>query len=168
MLTRLRWFVVETQPRAERLAVSHLERQGFPALCPHFRKTRRHARRVQSVLAPVFPGYAFVQFDPARHQWRAINGTTGVRRLVAASPMRPQPMPEGVMQLILARCEGDVMTSLVPQVAPGDEVRLVSGPFAGRLATVEGLDDRGRVRLLLDVLGGVTPVDVAREAVGPA
>ena len=150
------------------MAVAQLEAQGFSALCPHFRKVRRHARRVQSVLAPVFPGYAFVQFDPSRDQWRAINSTRGVRRLVAASPVRPQPMPEAAMRLILARCEGDVMRSLVPEVSPGDVVRLVSGPFADRVATIECLDVRGRVRVLLDVRGGLPPVDVDLNSIGPA
>ena len=57
---------------------ANLKRQGFEAFCPRFRKTRRHARRIDQVLAPVFPGYIFVHFDRERNQWRAVNGTHGV------------------------------------------------------------------------------------------
>lgn len=163
-----RWFVVEVLPQGERLAIQHLQRQGFRSFCPYFRKVRRHARRVETILAPLFPRYVFVQFDVRRDQWRAINSTTGVRRLVAASPLRPQPMPEAAMRVIFDRCENGVVKSLVPEVVPGDVVRFVSGPFADQLATIDRLDVKGRVRVLLDVLGGVTSVDVGLDCIGPA
>ena len=60
------WYVVETLPRAELVAQSHLQRQSFGCFFPQFEKTRRHARRVDRVLAPVFPGYVFVRFDRDR------------------------------------------------------------------------------------------------------
>lgn len=146
----------------------HLERQGFDAFCPRFRKTRRHARRIESLLVPVFPGYLFVRFDARRDHWSPINGTTGVKRLVGSSVGAPYPMPAAVMEALFARCEGDVIQHLWPTLELGQQVRLASGPFATELATIERLDDNGRVRVLLDILGGNVPASVHRRDLEPA
>lgn len=149
------------------LALQHLERQGFAAFCPRFRKTRRHARRIDHVLSPVFPGYIFVRFDRDQDQWRSINGTVGVSRLVGNSSARPQPMPDAAMETIMARCEGGVMVGAMDAFHQGQQVRLLSGPFADQLAEVERLHDRGRVRVLLNILGGISPVDLHVSAIAP-
>lgn len=163
------WYVAEILQRREALAQRHLARQGFASFCPRFSKTRRHARRVDCVLAPVFPGYMFVRFDRNRDQWHSINGTFGVKRLVGTSSAgRPQAMPATAMRALFARCNGDIISGLFTALEPGQQVRIVSGPFADRLANVERLDDHGRVRVLLDILGGQTPLALPLSAVGPA
>lgn len=162
-----RWYVAQTQPRAEILATQHLVRQGFNSFFPRFRKLRRHARRVDEILAPVFPGYIFVCFDRDRDQWRSINSTLGVSRLVGNTSNRPQPVPDAAMAAIQSRCEGDLMTDLVPTFRPGQQVRLLTGAFADQLAEIERLDDRGRVRVLLNILGGISSVDMSISAIGP-
>jgi transcription elongation factor/antiterminator RfaH len=162
------WYVVETHSRAERVAQSHLERQGFPSFCPQFRKTRRHARRVDEIVAPVFPGYVFAAFDRDRDNWTAINGTRGVRRLVGPCANRPQPMPTVAMEALLARCDGDRMARLCPSLEQGRKVRVLTGPFADLLAEVHALDGRGRVQILLDILGGKASVAISVAQLAPA
>ena len=51
----MRWFVVYTQPLKETVAKQHLEEQGYDVYLPMFKKTRRHARRIDEVLQPLFP-----------------------------------------------------------------------------------------------------------------
>ena len=83
------WFAVRTQPRAEEKAVRHLVNQGFAAYLPRYRRRVRHARRNEIVLRPLFPGYLFVELDPARCRWRSINGTVGVHGRGGASLLDP-------------------------------------------------------------------------------
>lgn len=146
------WYVAETEPRKEGLAVANLERQSFSSLCPRFQKIRRHARREETVLAPLFPGYVFVRFDVDSDPWRSINGTMGVRRLISFNA-RPQPMPDLAIHPLLARCNDGILAPIANDLRVGEVVRVISGPFAEQLATVESLDDKGRVRVLLDILG---------------
>ncbi len=162
------WFVAETLPRKERIAEINLGRQSFASLCPRMRTVKRHARRVENVLTPVFPGYVFVRFDPRRDPWRAINGTLGVRRLLAADSAKPIPMPAYAMQQILERCEAGLMTRLVDEFEPGAKVRILAGPFADQLAEVESLSGFGRVRILLQILGLATPVTLSQASLAPA
>ena len=147
-----RWYVAETEPRKETIAIQHLERQSFRCFCPRLQRTRKHARRIETVLAPLFPGYVFVNFDADRDGWRAINGTRGVRRLLTSERLAPLPMPDEAMASLLEKYDGGAAAE--PDLHAGDSVLIISGPFAEQYATVESLDDKGRVRLLFAVLGG--------------
>jgi transcriptional antiterminator RfaH len=149
-----RWFVVETQPRKEAYAQANLERQAFRSFCPRYSRTRRHARKVDTVLSPLFPNYLFVELDRTRDSWHAINGTFGVRGLVGNRGGEPTAMPAAVMAAILDRCMGEQVRQLHPDLRAGQQIRVTSGPFAERLAEVETLDEKGRVRVLLEILGG--------------
>jgi transcriptional antiterminator RfaH len=162
-----RWYVAETLPRKEALALEHLRRQGFGGFCPRLRKLRRHARRREQVLVPLFPSYVFVRFDPATSPWRSINGTLGIRRLIGSDRDRPQPMPEAAMDCILARCDNGIVSRLVDQPEQGQAVRVVGGPFADRLGSIEALDERGRVAVLLDILGRRTSVRMTIDSLAP-
>ncbi len=162
-----RWYVAATEPRKEWLAVLNLEQQSFRSLCPRFHKVRRHARRMETVLAPLFPGYVFVSFDVDNDQWSSINGTLGVRRLIRFGPTRPQPMPDAAMIQLLGRCRDGIMIRLIDDIQAGDAVRIISGPFADQLAKVESLDDKGRVRVLLDILGGATSLQLGIDCLAP-
>jgi transcriptional antiterminator RfaH len=50
----------------------------------------------------------------------------------------------------------------------GQSVRIISGPFANFVGSLERLNDAGRVRVLLDMMGTAVPVMVRRSAICPA
>ncbi len=86
-----RWYVVQSQPSAEAKAVFHLNRQGFETYLPRYLKRRRHARRVETIAAPLFPRYLFVAIDLNAQRWRSVFSTVGVSRLVCQGEI-PTPI----------------------------------------------------------------------------
>ena len=164
----LPWFVVETLPRKEVLAKANLERQDFTCFAPRFRKVRRHARKIDTVLAPLFPNYIFIQFDPQNHPWRCVNGTFGVKRLVGFEGKVPRPMPGSAMRAIQARCCDGIVSKFLDELVPGTQVRLVYGPFADSLATIEHLDDKGRISVLLGIMGREVSLRLPGDCLAPA
>ena len=161
-----RWYAVHTLPRAETSAERHLERQGFDVFLPRIRKTRRHARRLETVLAPLFPRYGFVALDLGRQRWRSVNGTIGVAGLVMGGEL-PQAVPVGVVETLAACVTADGSVDLDHGFRPGDTVRLVVGPFAGHLGILTRLDDRGRVEMLLSLMANPVRLKVARDMLEP-
>jgi transcriptional antiterminator RfaH len=149
-----RWYVVQTQPHAETKAVAHLVRQGFVAYLPRYLKRRRHARRIETVAAPLFPRYLFVTVDMETQRWRSIHSTTGVARLVCNGD-DPAPVPPDVVEALRRREDhaGFVKLERRVQFAPGERVRVIDGVFADNLGLFEGMADRDRVAILLDLLG---------------
>jgi len=163
-----RWYVVETHAAKEALAQQQLQRQSFRSFYPRIRKTRRHARRQDTVLAPLFPGYVFVRFNVEQQPWHCINSTFGVRRLVGSRDARPDPMPESAMEFILSRCKDGIMTQILPTQEIGQAVRVISGPFTNNLAIISQFDAKGRVKILLDILGGNHAVSLHLDCLVPA
>ena len=58
------WYVVATKLRLETLAKKHLENQGYEVFLPRISQIRKHARKIEKVLKPLFPGYLFIRFNP--------------------------------------------------------------------------------------------------------
>ncbi len=162
-----RWYVVHTQPHAEGRAISNLERQGYRVFCPRTRKTVRHARRITSTLAPLFPNYLFVRLDAKRDLWRSVNGTPGVIRMITQGET-PQPVPYGVVEALQSRLSADGTMSWTSSLKIGQAVRISDGPFVDFVGTLEHLDAAGRVRVLLDMLGRSVSVALRCEALAPA
>jgi transcription elongation factor/antiterminator RfaH len=152
-----RWFVLFTLPRQEKRAQIQLENQSYRTFLPKREKTVRHARKLTTVVAPFFPRYMFIILDPEHDQWRPINGTLGVARLVMQGE-RPNPVPAGIVETLIASTGAQGFLQLRPQLKVGDPVRLTQGPFAEYLGTLDRLDESGRVRVLLDMLGRQVPV----------
>lgn len=164
---RLRWFAVQTLAHMEATAEVHLARQGFESFLPRIKVTRRHARKIETVKTPLFPGYGFVRLDLSRHRWRSVNGTAGVAGLVMACD-RPQPIPHGTVEGLQQATTAEGVVDLDHGLRPGDPVRLVAGPFAGQLGVLVRLDGKARVEMLLSLIGGSVRLKVARDALVPA
>src|SRR6202020_2051925 len=100
---------------------------------PNHRKSIRHARKLSTVDAPYFPRYLFIVLDLMRDRWRSVNGTFGVSSLLMQGG-RPQPVPSGVIETLIASADAEGIPQFNPQMTPGQPVRMVAGPFAEQLA----------------------------------
>jgi transcriptional antiterminator RfaH len=161
-----RWYAVHCLPFAEARAEGNLRNQQFRTFLPKRHKTVRHARRLMSVSAPFFPRYLFTILDLTRHQWRKVNGTIGVSRLVMRGD-QPHPVPHGVVETLLAATDGRGILLFGQNLKIGGSVRLMAGPFADHIAILDQLDDAGRVRVLLDILGRQVPTSTYATEIMP-
>ena len=146
------WFVAQTKPNSCAMAERHLVRQGFRVFAPSEERTCRHARKFYTSVRPLFPGYIFVSFDPARVRWRAINGTRGVARLVSFRRDEPAQVPLALISGMMMRC--DSRGRLLPPrlLGAGDIVKVTGGPFAEFIGRVESFAPDRRIWVLLDLM----------------
>jgi transcription elongation factor/antiterminator RfaH len=161
-----RWYAVHTLPLQESRAAANLINQGFRTFLPRRQKTVRHARRLLTVEAAFFPRYLFIVMDPTRDQWRSVNGTFGVARMVMRGE-QPQPVPWGIVEALQASCDEAGLFQHSLRLHVGNTVRMMGGPFSEQLGTIDQLDDEGRVRVLLDILGRKVPVATHSNGVLP-
>jgi transcription antitermination factor NusG len=161
-----RWFVARVYPNRENSAQFNLDRLGFRSFAPRVRRTVRHARKSRNVLAPLFPGYIFLILDLSRDRWRAVNSTFGVASLIMGAE-QPMPVPRGIVEA-LAITENSGLVRSDNGLEVGQKVRVVSGPFADALCRLVHLDDRGRVRVLLEIMGTEVTAQLDRSHVAPA
>jgi len=166
MTLQKKWYVVNTQANQETTVEHHLQRQGFTVFLPSFIKTRRHARRIDKVRKPLFPGYLFVEEPGPGLPFNKINGTYGVRNLIMQGPS-PAHVQEELVQELQMRCDtSGVMED--PDLQVGKKVRFKSGPLVNLVAVLHTLNDQERLTVLFDFLGKKVRKTVYRSDVVPA
>ena len=146
-----RWHVAQTHIHAEGKATQHLKRQGFEVYLPRYLKRRRHARRVETVAAPLFPRYLFVAVAAAQ-RWHPIQSTIGITRLVANGDV-PAVLPEAVIEGLKHREDATGFIRLERRFSPGEKVRVRDGAFCDFFGLFEDISGDDRVAILLDLLG---------------
>ena len=104
--------------------------------------------------------------DLERDRWLSVRSTVGVCGLFTQNG-RPCPVPVGVVEALIERSDGSVVR-LDSSLVKGQAVRILSGPFADFVGTLEQLDAAGRTRVLLNVMGASVPVALNRAVLAPA
>ena len=155
------WFVVHAQRNREGHAARHLQRQGYETYLPRYTKKRRHARRTETVAAPLFPGYLFVRIDLSCGRWRPVNGTIGVIRLVCQGE-RPAAVPEGVVESLRTREDESGLHSPASLMVldRGARLRIVDGAFEDYVGVYARMSADARIVLLLSLLGREIEVEL--------
>ncbi len=115
----------------------------------HRRTTRRR----------VFPGYLLVDMFLNDDSWYVVRNTPGVTGFVG-SGTKPTALRQEEVDKILKRMESEAPRVRVT-FREGQRVRIIEGPFADFIGTVDELDvDRGKVRVLVSFFGRETPVEL--------
>lgn len=146
------WFVAQLRPQGLARAQAHLGNQGFKCFAPGLPSTTIRAGVQQKSRTPLFPGYLFVSFDPATASWSTINNTRGIARLILNHPHKPTPLPSSLMAGLKARCDADGLLLPPPNLKIGDRIRILSGPFADLVTTIESLPGPQRIGVLIDLM----------------
>jgi transcription elongation factor/antiterminator RfaH len=167
LLPNERWFLVHSLPRGEMRAETHLRMQGFRTYLPRIIKTIRHARKFRTALAPLFPRYLFIALNLDRDRWLSVRSTVGVSCLFTCAGL-PVPAPAGIVEALLEHDANASLISTYGGLNEGQLVRILSGPFADFVGTLDRMDEFGRVRVLLDVMGRAVPIVLCRTSLSPA
>jgi len=116
----------------------------------------------------VFPGYVLIRMELDDDTWYVIRNTPGVTGFVGAG-QKPNPLNKKEVENILGTGEtGEkgqpaVATKSRPRLdfEVGEQVRVTSGPFADFNGAISEIDiDRSKLKVLVDIFGRETPVEL--------
>lgn len=159
------WFVAQLRPQGLARALAHLDNQGFRTFAPELYATTVRAGVSRQTRKPLFPGYLFVSFDPTTPGWGAINNTRGIARVILSDPYKPLPLPSALIAGLQARCDESGLLLPPADLEVGDRIRVLSGPFADLITTIETLPDQQRIGMLIDLMGRKVRMSVSRDLV---
>ncbi len=155
------WYCIKVRPKQEGMTARSLRTDvHLEVFAPSLRFQRSRGKGMMWVTEALFPGYVFARFhfcDAMRH----VRATRGVSNVVGFGGV-PSVLPDNVIaDLRIFVAEGETVT-VQADVAPGDEVSLVSGVFSGiRAVVTRVLPARQRIAILLELLGGVREIEVS-------
>jgi transcriptional antiterminator RfaH len=165
------WFAIRTQPRKEQVARKHYKQQDFIVYLPLIITIRRHARRIDKVPRPLFPGYVFLHLSKEDRRWSTIGSTIGAIGPVRFGEYYP-PVPDWVIEGLRIHEDENGFISLGSEYGatfkPGDRVSVV----LGNLEYIEGIFQaaRGedRALILIEILRRQVPTLVPMWALKAA
>ena len=148
-----KWFIAQIKPNSYNTAIQNLERQGFETFLPKMQITQRQKNKFLVKNVYVFPGYMFVCFDPYIISWTKINSTYGVSKILVFNK-KPSEISSDLILELKIRYEINSNPTQKEKLQKGDSIKFSKGPFTDLIAKVESVDEKNRIWILLEAMGG--------------
>ena len=162
------WYVIHTysgyedavarnlQQRIESLG---MEDKIFNVLVPKEKKIKIKEGKRKTMEEKIYPGYVLVEMIVTDDSWYIVRNTPNVTGFIGAGTT-PVPVSENEINILKKRL-GVKEPKFKIDVVEGDTVKIIDGAFKsfdGKVAKVDM--EKGRVKVLVDMFGRDTPVDL--------
>lgn len=165
------WFVIHTYSGYENKVKTNLETRVqtmgmedkiFRVLVPVEEELEIKNGKKKVVQRKVFPGYVLVEMVMTDDSWYVVRNTPGVTGFVGSTGggSKPVPLLPTEVRSILRQMGVDEVKTRV-DIHVGEVLRIVDGPFADMVGTVEELNiDQQKVKVLVSMFGRETPLEL--------
>lgn len=163
-----RWYVIHTYSGLEeavdrnlkqRIESMDMEDKIFNVLIPTEKKIRIKNGKRKVVEEKIYPGYVLVEMTVTDESWYVVRNTPHVTGFVG-SGTTPTPVSDAEIKSLQKRMGVDEPEYNI-DVAKGDPVRIVDGPFKNMEGKVTDVDEsRGKIKVLISMFGRETPVEL--------
>jgi transcriptional antiterminator NusG len=109
-----------------------------------------------------FPGYVLVKMEMNDDTWHLVKSVPKVTGFIGGTATKPAPITEKEAQAILQQVQEGVEKPR-PKFSfePGEQVRVIDGPFADFNGTVEDVNfEKAKLRVSVSIFGRMTPVEL--------
>jgi transcriptional antiterminator RfaH len=151
----LDWYVVHTRPRCEKKLVQYCERETIATTLPCISRVHQYRGKTVTFHSPLFPGYVFVQIT--REQRQKVFQSDYAANVLEVFD---QAQFDHQLRDILRAVETELEVRLAPQIIPGCQVLIKSGPLRGVTGWVEKRVGIVQVILRLDFIGQAAAVSI--------
>lgn len=170
-LGKKEWYVVHTYSGYEnkvkanmekRIESMNMEDNIFRIIVPMEDEIEVKDGKRKITKRKVFPGYVLVEMIMNDDSYRAVRHTPGVTGFVGTVGVGSKPIAlteEEAEQII--RQMGDDEPRFKIDVAPGEKIRVQSGPFENFTGTVEEINyEKAKIRVTISMFGRETPIEL--------
>jgi len=155
------WYVIHTKPGDEDRVRANLENQEIETFLPLFETYQYCGGKMVQKIKPLFTNYLFAKLDLELHYYK-VKWTRGVNKILGSGNL-PIPISSKVVQAIKERSGKDNLVKLEGELKDGDIVQVNSGPFKSLRGVFQKMmSSKGRVRILLSLIGVDVPVQISR------
>jgi transcriptional antiterminator NusG len=170
------WYVVQAfsqyEKRVRDALKDHIARNGMEeyfgdVLVPTEEVVEIREGKRRTTERKFFPGYVLVHMELNDETWHLVKSVPRVLGFIGGTADRPAPITDAEADQILNRVEESVDKPRPKTLfEPGQEVRVVDGPFSDFSGVVEEVNyDKNRLRVAVTIFGRSTPVDLEFDQV---
>ncbi|OHB20845.1 MAG: transcription termination/antitermination protein NusG [Parcubacteria group bacterium RIFCSPLOWO2_01_FULL_48_18] len=163
------WFAVHTYSGYEDAVARYLKQRVesldmhdliFSVIVPKEKKIKIKNNQRRIVEEKIYHGYVLVDMILNENSWYVVRNTPRVTGFVGADSTAPTPLSRVEVDDLMQKMRVEEPRFLVT-VAPGDPVKITDGPFKDFDGKVSEIDeDRGKIKVLVNMFGRDTPVEL--------
>ncbi|PIR80440.1 MAG: transcription termination/antitermination protein NusG [Candidatus Levybacteria bacterium CG10_big_fil_rev_8_21_14_0_10_35_13] len=165
---KAKWYIVHTYSGHENKVAKSLnqrvesmgfENRIFDIIVPTRDTVKVSQGKKENVKEKIFPGYVLVKMILDDESWLLVRTTQGVTAFIGTGN-KPTPISDKEVEAIqkFMHAEEPLYTT---SFTIGEAVKIVDGPFADFLGTVDNIDDaKGKLKVLVSIFGRETPVEL--------
>jgi transcriptional antiterminator NusG len=162
------WYVLHTYSGYEdnvcrnlkqRIESMGMEDKIFDVMVPKEKKIKIKNGKRKVVEERIFPGYVLVEMIVTDDSWYVVRNTPNVTGFIG-SGTTPTPIADDEMTGIKRRM-GVKEPKYKIDVAAGDIIKIVDGPFKDFDGKIESIDEeKGKIKVLVQMFGRETPIEL--------
>lgn len=108
-----------------------------------------------------FPGYVLIKMIMSEKTWHLVKDTDKITGFIGGTKDKPMPITEAeAAAMTQSMQDGFKKPRSVANFSEGDQVKVIEGPFASFVGTVETISDKGKVKVQVSIFGRPTPVEL--------
>ncbi|MDX2084099.1 MAG: transcription termination/antitermination protein NusG [Candidatus Melainabacteria bacterium] len=168
-IKKRRWYIIHTYSGHENKVKVNLERRIesmnmghkiFRVEVPQKPVTKIKDGKRMDREERLFPGYVLVEMIMDDDSWYVVRYTPGVTKFIGGDK-KPIPAKDSEIKRILLRSQPTGITTIQIDLSVGENIRIVSGPFADFEGTVtEVFPDKEKLKASVSIFGRETPVEL--------
>lgn len=157
------WYVIQTKPKSEFYALMQLEQQSYQCFLPTLEQKKIVRGKLETRVEPLFSRYLFIHLDMHASNWAPIRSTRGVRQFVSFGG-RPAVLHDAAVEAI----RNTDWSDNAAHYRKGEQVRIVSGAFAGLEGIYDLPDGEMRAQVLIQIMSRPQRISLELEALRKA
>lgn len=108
-----------------------------------------------------FPGYVLINMVMNDKTWHLVKNTDKITGFVGGTLEKPSPITDAEAAYMTNQAEeGFKKPRTSVNFSEGDSVKVIEGPFASFVGTIEAVNEKGKVRVNVSIFGRPTPVEL--------
>ncbi len=151
------WFVATYKINETKRVESNLTNQNFDYYLPKIKVVKPQSNPIEEVL---FPGYIFI--NTRLEDYSSIKYTIGIKKVIKFGNSIPRLTDNEIksIQSIEKLSQSEPLSS---KITIGQDAVIADGPFKGALVKICSLPSKGRIEVLLTLLGDLRKVKILKE-----
>ena len=150
-----------TKTLKERIVNHKLTEYFSEILSPEEEVVTNYNGKKRKIKKKFFPGYILIKMIMNGTTWHLVKETDKIAGLVGGTSERPVSISDEEAAYMMGQVrEGYKRPRRGVNFAEGESVKVIEGPFASFVGTVESVNDKGRIRVSVSIFGRPTPVEL--------
>ncbi len=165
-----KWYIAKTMTGQEnkvsrtlRERIIQLKKTEFFAeiLVPEETVVSNAGGKKRTIKKKFFPGYVLVKMIMNDDTWHLVKDTNKITGFIGGTSTNPQPISDEEAAYMTNQADGGTTrTRSSINFSEGEQVKVIEGPFASFVGTVEAVNDKGKLKVNVSIFGRPTPVEL--------